>query len=529
MTLDSRGDRSSTLDGTGSLVVGLCNHNDLGGNTPIHDRNENMARYIPVGTPVNRAEVEGLRQLRDRLPDNYIVIGNFELDLQQRRNTLEFDVVVIGDWGVYAVEIKGWSGKIRGDTRRWTLQWGKVENPFIRAETKAKALRDLLARNTEGWPDALYVESVVHLPSKKLRIKLDDPRERRLVLRDGVEAFFIEEASRAHEDGPEVVRIDDALKERIVEQLVPLATPTNQLPNITNYEVIEELDLDGLPFREFIGHHTLLRSRGKVRIKRYSMDPLIAPSKRDDEIARVLRDMEVLNTMDDNPYIARAYELIRDMEDELIFYVVTEHASNTTLRDIFDEEREPYQNCLPEQRHLRWRLAWHITKAIASTHKRGVTHRNLHPGVIYITDEDARVPVKIADFDFARIGNFDLVSDMLRQIVKQGYGAPEMWLEDVHDHRVDTYSIGALLFELLTGTPLYTSSMALMRHNEIWDMRRELLPDEEARKVWDKLLAYNPDERFNDLHEILPFIAERAGGFTKDFRPLTGDYGMRGF
>lgn len=478
---------------------------------------------------MNRAEVEGLRQLRDRLPDNYIVIGNFELDLQQRRNTLEFDVVVIGDWGVYAVEIKGWSGKIRGDTRRWTLQWGKVENPFIRAETKAKALRDLLARNTEGWPDALYVESVVHLPSKKLRIKLDDPRERRLVLRDGVEAFFIEEASRAHEDGPEVVRIDDALKERIVEQLVPLATPTNQLPNITNYEVIEELDLDGLPFREFIGHHTLLRSRGKVRIKRYSMDPLIAPSKRDDEIARVLRDMEVLNTMDDNPYIARAYELIRDMEDELIFYVVTEHASNTTLRDIFDEEREPYQNCLPEQRHLRWRLAWHITKAIASTHKRGVTHRNLHPGVIYITDEDARVPVKIADFDFARIGNFDLVSDMLRQIVKQGYGAPEMWLEDVHDHRVDTYSIGALLFELLTGTPLYTSSMALMRHNEIWDMRRELLPDEEARKVWDKLLAYNPDERFNDLHEILPFIAERAGGFTKDFRPLTGDYGMRGF
>ena len=104
--------------------------------------NENMARYIPVGTPVNRAEVEGLRQLRDRLPENYIVIGNFELDLQQRRNTLEFDVVVIGDWGVYAVEIKGWSGKIRGDTRRWTLQWGKVENPFIRAETKAKALRD---------------------------------------------------------------------------------------------------------------------------------------------------------------------------------------------------------------------------------------------------------------------------------------------------------------------------------------------------------------------------------------------------
>ena len=487
-----------------------------------------MARYIPVGTPVNRAEVEGLRQLRDRLPENYIVIGNFELDLQQRRNTLEFDVVVIGDWGVYAVEIKGWSGKIRGDTRRWTLQWGKVENPFIRAETKAKALRDILARNTQGWPDQLYVESVVHLPSKKLRIKLDDPRERRLVLRDGIETFFVEDASRSTEDGPEVVYIDDALKERIVEQLVPLATPSNQLPNVTNYEVFEELDLDGLPFREFIGHHTLLRSRGKVRIKRYSLDPLIAPSKRDDEIARVLRDMEVLNTMDDNPYIARAYELIRDMEDELIFYVVTEHASNTTLRDLFDEERLPYDHCDITERHDRWRLAWHITKAIASTHKRGVTHRNLHPGVIYIMeDEKARVPVKVADFDFARIGSFDLVSDMLRQIVKQGYGAPEMWLEDVHDHRVDTYSVGALLFELITATPLYTPAMALLRHNEIWDMRRELLPNDACREVWDRLLAYDPDRRYDDLHDILPFLSDQAGTFIRDQQPLTGDYGVR--
>ncbi|MEC9397312.1 MAG: protein kinase, partial [Myxococcota bacterium] len=180
------------------------------------------------------------------------------------------------------------------------------------------------------------------------------------------------------------------------------------------------------------------------------------------------------------------------------------------------------------QRHDRWKLAWHMTKAIASTHKRGVTHRNLHPGVIYIMEDDkARVPVKIADFDFARIGSFDLVGDMLRQIVKQGYGAPEMWLEDVHDHRVDTYSIGALLFELITATPLYTPAMALLRHNEIWEMRRELLPNDACRQVWDRLLAYDPEVRYNDLHEILPFIEEQAGSFLRDQQPLTGDYGLR--
>src|SRR5690554_3765151 len=105
-----------------------------------------MAKYIPIGDPVNESEREGIRQLRDDLPDHYTVIGNFDLQLPRRTNTLEYDAVVVGEWGVYAVEIRGWDGPIYGDIRRWELDWGRVQNPFIMIEAKAKALRDMLVR-----------------------------------------------------------------------------------------------------------------------------------------------------------------------------------------------------------------------------------------------------------------------------------------------------------------------------------------------------------------------------------------------
>ena len=105
-----------------------------------------MAKYIPIGEPANRSEADSIRALRDLLPEHYVVIGNFELQLPNRTNTFEYDAVVIGEYGLYAVEVKGWSGEIRGDLRRWYLDWGRVQNPLILTERKAKALRSFVSR-----------------------------------------------------------------------------------------------------------------------------------------------------------------------------------------------------------------------------------------------------------------------------------------------------------------------------------------------------------------------------------------------
>lgn len=466
-----------------------------------------MARYIPIGTPTNRTETEGLRYLRDRLPDDCLVIGNFELQLPRRRNTLEFDALVLTRWGIYAVEIKGWTGKIQGDIRRWRLRWGKVESPFIRIETKAKALRDLLARNVEGWPDDLYCESVVYLPGKKVDITLDDPRERKLILHHQELDFFTRRASTEHPDAPPLFELDQTLRDRIEALLLPLATPMSTIPEVQDYLVDEELETGKLPYREFSGRHTLLKSRGKVRIKSYSIDPLVPADRREDEFARALQDIEVLNTIADNPYVARAYELIRDMDDALRFHAISEWVGSKTLRDVFDaQQRGKY---LDEA--TTWSYAAHLVHAVALIHRRNITHRNLHPSVVRMNQEDhASIPFKLSDFDFSRMGRVDVSLAALPRFVKEGYGAPETWLGDVLDQRVDVYSVGALLFELFARRPLYGQDVALLRHQEIWELRQHLIEDDECRAVLAEMLAYKPERRPDDLEGALLFFAERA-------------------
>ena len=464
-----------------------------------------MAHYIPIGAPTNRAEEDGIRLLRDALPDHDVVIGNFELQLPRRKNTMEYDAVVITQTGVYAVEIKGWGGKIQGDVRRWQLDWGRVENPFIRIEAKAKALRDLLARQVEGWPADLYCESVVLLTGRRPRVDLDDPRKDRLIIAEEVASLFHARHEAALAQGgpmlsPELIR-------RVAEVIAPVAAPRQAPVVVSGYEILAELERDTHVYREYVARHTLLRSRSRVRIKVYALDPLMPAAQRDRALRRVVRDIEALSAMGDNPYVARAFDVAREQDDELLFYVVSEWVGSQTLAD-FIAQRE-HQPGFEDPRV--WHMGAHLLRAVSFVHSQGVVHRDLHPGVIYLHDEPDGVPFKIVDFDFARIAKMDSIADGILRIGTEGYVAPELWLEDeVYDQRVDVFSVGAILFELLTGRALYEDAGTLMRHEEVWAQRRLWIPEGPLRDCFDLLLAYDPMHRPSTLEPIIALF-ERLG------------------
>lgn len=462
-----------------------------------------MAQYIPIGAPANRSEADGIRIIRDVLPEHDIVIGNFELQLPRRKNTLEYDAVVITDYGVYAVEIKGWGGKITGDVRRWQLKWGRVENPFIRIETKAKALRDLLARQIEGWPAQLFCESLVLLAGKNPKINLDDPRIDRLLIGDQVEAFFEQRAQPV--EG--AVKLSPELKRQIAEVIAPVASPRSVAVVVQNYEILAELERDTEVYREYVARHTLLRTRNRVRLKVYALDPLMTTAQRDRALRRILRDIEALNALGDNPYVARAYDMAQAMEDELLFYVVSEWVGSRTMGDFLGER----QGLVGLAEPSLWRMGAHLLRAVSFIHAQGVVHRDLHPGVVYMSDQDEKVPLKIVDFDFARIARMDSIADGIIRIGTEGYVAPELWFEDeVYDQRVDVFSVGAILFELLTGKALNESATSLMRHEEVWQFKRLELPEGEIRALFDHLLSYDPASRAPRLDEAIALF-ERYG------------------
>lgn len=464
-----------------------------------------MATYKPIGEPINESERAGIRHLRDSLPDHYIVIGNFDLQLPRRKNTLEYDAVVIGEWGLYAVEIRGWGGTIRGDIRRWELDWGRVENPFIRIERKAKALRDLLVRSIDDFPDELFCESVVLLTGDDVRVEVEDERNRRLLYPGQLYDFFVDEA-RLYERGPGPL-LDADLRETITDTIVPLARPRSPLPLVSNYEVEAEIDSTGHPYRQYIGSHKFLKGRGKVRIKEYAMDPLLPGSQQEAEYARVLRDMEALIKLEDNPYVARPHEMIQDREDELLFFLVSEWVSSTTLRDYISQL--DYARLERGDRCTLGRYSKHLLKAISFMHQREIIHRNLHPQVIYLTREGDSVPLKIADFDYARVANLKSIAGQISDLGTEGYAAPELWMEDDYDHRVDIFSAGVIIYELFTGRFLYSDLPEMLRHEEVWLEKRDLLDDPDLVEVLDRLLATDPEPRTGALEDAIALFDAR--------------------
>lgn len=464
-----------------------------------------MAEYIPIGEPVNECEREGMRQLRDELPDHYTVIGNFDLQLPRRKNTLEYDAVVVGEWGVYAVEIRGWGGKITGDIRRWELEWGRVENPFIRIERKAKALRDVLVRSVNDFPDEIFCEAVVFLTGDDPDVRVDDERNERLLLPGELYDFFVDEA-RMYERGPGPL-IDQETRRALVEAIIPLAHPSADVPVIPDYTVERELRAPNKPYREYIGRHELIKARGKVRIKAYSMDPLLPRQKQQEEYRRVLRDMEALCELEDNPYVARPYDIVRDREDELTFYLISEWVSAITMHSFYRETDYSERDGEHDEQILGF--CKHLVRAVSFMHEHRITHRNLHPKVIYLTRSDAPVPFKIADFDYARVASLKSIAGQLSDLGTEGYAAPELWKDEDYDHRVDIFSIGTIIFELLTGKCLFCNLPEMLRHEEVWQEKRTWIDDPDLRAVVGRLIATEPSERSEGLKDGLDLFEER--------------------
>jgi serine/threonine protein kinase len=286
--------------------------------------------------------------------------------------------------------------------------------------------------------------------------------------------------------------------------LVPIAHPALQLVSVPGYEIEEELERQNTRYRDFIGRHRLLRSRGRVRIKSYTVDPLMGASARRGMLNRTLRDMEALQVLDGNPYVARAYEILQDQEDELVFYMVSEWVGSETLEDFIAEDggRGGWQ---------LWHYMEHLCLAVSSMHRAGIVHRGLYPGVVYLQPEGSEVPVKVADFDFARVDMLDSIAGELGEIGRDGYAAPELLLgEGEHDERVDVFSVGAILYELVTGRALYEDVTWVLRHREMWQRQRLLVTDLEVRELLDGLLAAAPQERHPDLEATRRLCEVRA-------------------
>lgn len=169
-----------------------------------------------------------------------------------------------------------------------------------------------------------------------------------------------------------------------------------------------------------------------------------------------------------------------------------------------------------------------ILKAVRAAHRDGIIHRDLKPHNVIL--DDAGNP-KVTDFGIARRGASDMTATG-SVLGTAHYLAPEQAQGEVITPRTDLYSVGVVLYEMLTGrTPFEGDSavsIALAHVNNEPRSPRSIVPEitPALDAVVMRSLAKRPSDRFADADAFLAALADAKRGIAPVYSPVTGEQGV---
>src|SRR5438876_1169973 len=138
-----------------------------------------------------------------------------------------------------------------------------------------------------------------------------------------------------------------------------------------------------------------------------------------------------------------------DDQDPVGAYIAMEYVQGCALDEYVKQRPELHLEDAVSAMHQ-------VLGGLAYAHARDVVHRDIKPSNLLVTRDGL---VKITDFGIARIGPKTTTQTGLLVGTPQ-YMAPEQWMGGLVDHRCDIHAAGAVLYELLTGTPPFTGTSA---------------------------------------------------------------------
>src|SRR5438132_3787641 len=297
------------------------------------------------------------------------------------------------------------------------------------------------------------------------------------------------------------------------ESVLEEANVSDKEWRLGHYEILEEIGRGGMGV---IYRARQQHSRRIVAVKRI----LAHQMNSHETLVRFRREAEAVASLD-HPNILPIYE-VSESEEGLPFLSM-KYATGGSLRAAAPPLRTTHRECV--------RVMAKVARGIAYAHGKGVLHRDLQPGNILL---DGNGEPMVSDFGLAKW--LDQNSDLTRTLETlgtPGYIAPEQaeCAADKLTSAADIYSLGAILFYLLTGRPPFVGPNVLHVIHQAAatpaPRLRSLAPslDRDLETIVGRCLEPDPNARYesagalaDDLEHWLrhePIHARRVGVFTR--------------
>jgi eukaryotic-like serine/threonine-protein kinase len=181
------------------------------------------------------------------------------------------------------------------------------------------------------------------------------------------------------------------------------------------------------------------------------------------------------------------------------FFIVMEYVQGIDLYDLLDRcGRLPYD--------VAALIAMQVARALDYVHYRGIVHRDVKPANIMLSRAGG---VKVMDFGIARDRNFDDLTEAGTGIGTPAYMSPEQILGEKLDARSDIFSLGIVLYQMLTGRkPFVEDEQRSALHKIRLEKHvrcRKLNPDipRELERIVDKCLRKQPRDRWRSAQHVV--------------------------
>jgi predicted Ser/Thr protein kinase len=202
--------------------------------------------------------------------------------------------------------------------------------------------------------------------------------------------------------------------------------------------------------------------------------------------------------------------------DDGTHFIVMEYVQGKTLSQLIRErDRVPPK--------LAAQVASSVARALAFAHREGIVHRDVKPGNIMLTPSG---DVKVMDFGIARATASESLTQTATVLGTATYFSPEQAQGEGVDARSDIYSLGVVLFEMLTGQPPFAGETAVsiaykhVREDPVPPSRLNEDVPADLDAVVLKCLAKNPANRYQTADELLADLERYLEGAPVSATPL---------